>query len=137
MSGLIFLVIGVADENTGESVKGEVSIGFGVVNGRALSNRFEGFVICFGVVQCPGKVSAQYKLFNASHHCAYQATSLKPLLEVSCFIQLFVKPRGLKRFRISVKLIVLSPLSKGFEGGLGCEHARFNRSMTAFDARCI
>ena len=37
VSGLVFFVVGVADEHAGQAVKGELAIGLWVLNGLALS----------------------------------------------------------------------------------------------------
>ena len=67
MRGLLLFVVGVADEDAGEAVKGQFAIGFWVNDGFALGGGFQVGVVRLVAAQGPGDVAAQDELFEAVH----------------------------------------------------------------------
>ena len=53
MRGLVFFVVGVADENATQPVEGQLAIGFGVVDFCKLGCRLQVDVIRLAATQCP------------------------------------------------------------------------------------
>ena len=71
VGGLVFFVVGVADEHTAQTVEGQLAIGLGINDGFALAGRFEVSVVGLAAVHRPGNVAAQHKLLKAVHQRAH------------------------------------------------------------------
>ena len=69
--GLVFFVVGVADEHAGQPVKTQLAVGLGVVDLRALLGGQKALVVSLGTVQGPGRRAhtdlRQEPLLYASH----------------------------------------------------------------------
>ena len=81
--GLVFFMVGVADEDAAEAVKGQLAIGLGVVNRLALGGRLQVGVVRLVAADGPGHVAVQAKLLQAVHQRAHRQAMLEPGLEVA------------------------------------------------------
>ena len=97
---LVFFVVGVADEHTGELVKANDAIGLGVGNGLGLCRGLEASVVCLVVVQGPWGGADTYfgqsKLLYAGHELAHPFAFFEPIFEIAGLVQFFVKPAVFK-----------------------------------------
>ena len=108
MRGLLLFVVGVADEDAAQAVKGQLAIGFGVDDGFALCGGFQVGVVWLVAAQGPGDVAAQDELFEAVHQGRHGQAVFEPVFEVAVFVQLGVQPAFLEGFGVGGQFIVLA-----------------------------
>ena len=133
----MFVVIGIRNEDRGQSIKGQFAIGFGIDDGFALICRFKTFMIGMRVMQCPRCFATEDELINPYHQRAGVETFAHPRLEVACDMQLFMQPGLFESFCISAQFILCAFSGNRIERRLGGEHAGFHCAMTALDAARI
>ncbi len=134
VGGLVFGVVGVADEDAGQSVEGQLAIGLGVVDGLALGSRLQVGVVGLVAVQRPGDVALEHELLDAVHQRGRGQALLEPGLEVARLVQLFVQPAVLEGLYIGAQLVALAARDDGVIRGLGGQHAGLDGGMAALDA---
>ena len=108
MRGLLFFVVGVADEDAAQAVKGQFAIGFGVNNRFTVCGGFEVGVVWLVAAQRPGDVAAQDELLEAVHQSRHSQTIFEPVFEVAVFVQLGVQPAFLESFGVGGEFVMLA-----------------------------
>ena len=141
MRGLVFFVVGVADENAAQPVEGQLAIGFGVVDFSKLRRGLQVDMVGLAATQCPRRrTDAEFRkqpLLDTRHQGSDQHAFFEPEFEVARLVQLFVKPTGFKGFWIGAEFVVGASCGDGFKRSIGREHAGFDSGMAAFDAGSI
>ena len=87
MRGLVFFVVGVADENAAQTVEGQLAIGLGVVDFCKLRCGFQVDMVGLAATQCPRRrTDAEFRkqpLLNTRHQGADQHAFFEPEFEVA------------------------------------------------------
>ena len=130
-------MVGVADEHTRQTIKRELAIGLGVLNGLAFGRRLEVSVVGCCTAKGPGHMATQHKLLHTCHEGAHRAAFFEPLLEVAGLVQLGVQPAVFKCFWVGAEFIMRTARLQCIVCGFCGQHARFNSGMASFDAAGI
>ena len=124
---LVFFVVGVADEHTGELVKAEDAIRLGVGNGLGLCRGFETGVVCLVVVQSPRGGAdtdfGQSELLYAGHELAHPFAFFEPVFEIAGLVQFLVKPAVFEMGGVGRQFVVRATFGNRHKGSFRGEHA--------------
>ncbi len=131
-------MVGVADEHRAQAVEGDLAVGLGVADLRALGRRLQVGVVGGSAVQRPRRrleaELGQQPLLDAGHQRGGGAPLLEPLLEVARQLELLAQPALVEGLRVVAQLVVLAAGLQRRVGGLGGEHAGLDRGVAALDA---
>ena len=134
MRGLLLFVVGVADEDAAQAVKGQLAIGLGVDDGFALGGGLQVGVVGLVAAQRPGDVAAQHELLDAVHQGGHRQAVFEPVFEVAVFVQLGVEPAFLEGFGVGAQFIVLASCDDRVISGFCGQHAGLDGGVAALDA---
>ena len=108
--GLVFFVVGVADEHAAQAVKRELTVGLGVGNLGVLGRWLQVHMVGLGGMQRPRWVVdaefGQQPVFDAGHQHAHELAFFEPQFEVAVLVEFFAEPALVKRSGVGAQLIV-------------------------------
>ncbi len=133
MTGLLFFVVGIRQEDGRQAIKGEDTIGFGIADGCALGGRLE-LAVVGRVVQGPGRFAAEQALVDTKQNRAHPQTFAHVGLEVARLPKLGVQPAFLEGFGVGRQRIAFALGTQRRKSGFGDEHAGLDRTVCALDA---